>query len=245
MPYYYQECMAEPYFKRLTRERTAIAKERELYPNIYYSFDDANMLKVRSMIIGPAGTPYADCPLVYDIEYPKDYPHEPPKVVFITSDGATRFHPNMYVDGKVCLSILGTWSGPKWSPALTTVSVMATIQSLLDENPLRNEPGDREALTLESPRAKVYADAVRSRLTSFSFRRLCRWKVDGIVPSEWIGFEEVLEERGDELLAKLYERVKEGAEAGDTLIDCREYGSMMVKTDWASLAVIGKNVLGK
>ena len=235
--------MTDAYFKRLTRERTAISKERELYPNIYYSFDDANMLKARSMIIGPAGTPYADCPLVYDIEYPKDYPHIPPKVLFITSDGATRFHPNMYVDGKVCLSILGTWSGPKWSPALTTGSVMATIQSLLDENPLRNEPGDRESLSLESPRAKMYADAVQSRLTSFSFRRLCRWKMDGDVPPEWVGFEEVLEERGDGLLANMYRRIKVAADADDTFIDCREYPRMGVQTEWKSLAVIGKNVL--
>jgi len=234
--------MAEPYVKRLTRERIAIEKGRELYPNIYYSFDDANILKARSMIIGPAGTPYADCPLVYDIEYPRDYPHEPPKVAFMTSDGVTRFHPNMYVDGKVCLSILGTWSGPKWSPALTTVSVMATIESLLDENPLRNEPGDRETLTLENSRAKVYADAVQSRLTSFSFRRLCRWKMDGTVPPEWKGFEEVLEERGDELLTRMYGRIKTAAAAGDTVLDCREYGRMTVQTDWNSLAVIGKNV---
>ena len=241
---YYQSCMVEPYFKRLTRERATLSRERELYPNIYYSFDDANMLKARSMIIGPAGTPYADCPLVYDIEYPKDYPHIPPKVVFITSDGATRFHPNMYVDGKVCLSILGTWSGPKWSPALSTGSIMATIQSLLNENPICNEPG-RETLNLENPRAKMYADAIQSRLTSFSFRRLCQWKVDDVVPSEWVGFEEVLEERGDTLLANLYERIKVAAGADDKLIDCREYRGMTVQTEWKSLAVIGKNVLEK
>jgi len=196
------------------------------------------------MIIGPADTPYADCPLVYDIEYPKEYPHEPPKVAFITSDGATRFHPNMYVDGKVCLSILGTWSGPKWSPALTTTSVMATIQSLLDDNPLRNEPGDRESLTLESARAKLYSGAVESRLVSFSFRRLCRWKMEGVIPPEWVGFEEVLEERGDELFTRLYERIKVAAEAGDKILDCREYRTMTVQTDWKSLALIGKNVLG-
>jgi hypothetical protein len=149
----------------------------------------------------------------------------------------------MYVDGKVCLSILGTWSGPKWSPALTTTSVMATIQSLLDENPIRNEPGERETLTLESSRAKLYATAVESRLTSFSFRRLCRWKLDKIVPPEWVGFEEVLDERGDELLKRMYERIKVAAEAGDKFIDCREYGRMNVQTDWKSLEIIGKNTL--
>jgi hypothetical protein len=120
---------------------------------------------------------------------------------------------------------------------------MATIQSLLDENPLRNEPGDRETLTLENSRAKLYADAVQSRLTSFSFRRLCRWKMDGTVPPEWKGLEEVLEERGDELLANMYGRIKTAAAAGDTILDCREYGRMTVQTDWNSLAVIGKHAL--
>jgi ubiquitin-protein ligase len=237
--------MAQPYFKRLTRERTDAVREKDMHPNIYYSFDDANMLNAKAAIIGPAGTPYADCPLIYELEYPKDYPHSPPNVKFITSDGATRFHPNMYVDGKVCLSILGTWTGPKWSPILTTTNIMETIESLLDENPLRNEPGDRETLTLESSRAKVYADVVRSRLTSFTFRRLCRWKKDGILAPEWVGFEDMLEERGDELLSNMYGRIKAAAAAGDVYLVCNEYGRMSAQTDWKSLAEIGKNVLGE
>ena len=40
------------------------------------------------------------------------YPFEPPKVLILTVDGRTRINPNLYANGKVCLSILGTWSGP-------------------------------------------------------------------------------------------------------------------------------------
>ena len=47
----------------------------------------------------------------------------------------------MYQDGKVCLSILGTWQGPSWSIVQTMSSVILSIQSLLGEQPLRNEPG--------------------------------------------------------------------------------------------------------
>lgn len=42
-----------------------------------------------------------------------------------------RFNPNLYRNGKVCLSILGTWSGPSWTP----------VNSLMNEEPYRNEPG--------------------------------------------------------------------------------------------------------
>ena len=50
-------------------------------------------------------------------------------------------NPNLYENGKVCLSILGTWSGPGWTTACTLSSVLLSIQSLLNENPIHNEPG--------------------------------------------------------------------------------------------------------
>jgi hypothetical protein len=46
-----------------------------------------------------------------------------------------------YVDGKVCLSILGTWSGPGWAPVQTLMSVLLSILSLLSAAPYHNEPG--------------------------------------------------------------------------------------------------------
>lgn len=52
-----------------------------------------------------------------------------------------RFNPNFYRNGKVCLSILGTWTGPAWSPAQSISSVLISIQSLMTENPYHNEPG--------------------------------------------------------------------------------------------------------
>ncbi|KAK6311489.1 hypothetical protein J4Q44_G00171530 [Coregonus suidteri] len=52
-----------------------------------------------------------------------------------------RFNPNFYRNGKICLSILGTWTGPAWSPAQSISSVLISIQSLMTENPYHNEPG--------------------------------------------------------------------------------------------------------
>ena len=44
-------------------------------------------------------------------------------------------------DGKVCLSLLGTWSGPGWDPAISTLSqVLVSIQAqIMNEAPYYNE----------------------------------------------------------------------------------------------------------
>ena len=56
------------------------------------------------------------------------------------------FNPNLYNCGKVCLSLLGTWSGKSgenWSADYSTIQqVLTSIQSLiLVEQPYYNEPG--------------------------------------------------------------------------------------------------------
>jgi len=92
------------------------------------------------MIIGPDNTPYEGGFYMFSFEMPNDYPRNPPKVKFLTTNGSIRFHPNLYSNGKVCLSILGTWSGPKWSPVMTIKSVLLSLESILIKHPLRNEP---------------------------------------------------------------------------------------------------------
>jgi hypothetical protein len=50
-------------------------------------------------------------PFTFDLYLPPQYPDVPPKVQFLTTGGGhVRFNPNLYSDGKVCLSILGTWA---------------------------------------------------------------------------------------------------------------------------------------
>lgn len=65
-----------------------------------------------------------------------------------TSNGTVRFNPNIYKNGKVCLSILGTWNGPSWSCAHTLSTVLLSIQSLLNDKPFHNEPGFEKVFTL-------------------------------------------------------------------------------------------------
>ncbi len=109
--------------------------------NIFVEVDKENITNIKALIIGPKGTPYEDGYFFFDIKMPSDYPQSSPTVKFKTIDGKIRFNPNLYQCGKVCLSILGTWDGPKWTSANTLKSVLLSIQSLMSEFPIKNEPG--------------------------------------------------------------------------------------------------------
>ncbi|KAH6938834.1 hypothetical protein HPB50_013472 [Hyalomma asiaticum] len=97
---------------------------------------------IHAIVLGPEDTPYEGGFFHFLIQCPPDYPIKPPRVRLMNTDGGrVRFNPNLYACGKVCLSILGTWDGPAWSPAQCLSSVLISIQSLLTENPYFNEPG--------------------------------------------------------------------------------------------------------
>lgn len=117
-------------------------KKNPLHENgIFYEHDDSNILKGYALIIGPKNTPYNFGYYLFSIDFPSDYPYKPPIFNYHTNDGYTRFHPNLYISGKVCVSILNTWKGEQWTSSLTLSSILLTICSLLDELPLINEPG--------------------------------------------------------------------------------------------------------
>ena len=108
---------------------------------IYYTHDDADIMKGYVLIVGPEETPYFGGYYFFEFNFPTDYPFSPPKVKYMTNNGVTRFNPNLYKCGKVCVSILNTWSGDKWSACQTLNSVLLTLCSLLNDKPLLNEPG--------------------------------------------------------------------------------------------------------
>lgn len=115
--------------------------QKDTPDNIYIDVDKTNIESMKALIVGPKATPYEDGYYFFDIKFPKNYPHSPPKVQLKTIDGKIRLNPNLYACGKVCLSILGTWSGPSWTSALTLKSVLLSIQTLMNEFPIKNEPG--------------------------------------------------------------------------------------------------------
>ena len=47
-----------------------------------------------------------------------------------TGGGQVRFNPNLYKDGKVCLSLLGTWpgaQGEQWSKQISTIIQVTVV----------------------------------------------------------------------------------------------------------------------
>ncbi|KAJ8607610.1 hypothetical protein CTAYLR_005764 [Chrysophaeum taylorii] len=97
---------------------------------------------LRVLIWGPDGTPYEKLPFIFDLQIPAEYPEEPPSV-FYHSKTSERLNPNLYENGKVCLSLLGTWTGPGWTEKSTVLQLIVSIQGLvLVEKPYFNEPGN-------------------------------------------------------------------------------------------------------
>jgi ubiquitin-conjugating enzyme E2 Z len=108
---------------------------------IYYIHDDTDMLKGYALIIGPEDTPYFAGNYFFEFDFPTDYPFSPPKVIYRTNDGVVRFNPNLYVNGKVCVSVLNTWRGEQWTSCQNISTILLTLCTLLCNNPLLNEPG--------------------------------------------------------------------------------------------------------
>jgi len=131
---------------------------------IYYHHDEEDILKGYAVITGPKDSLYYGGSYMYTFSFPRDYPHSPPVAYYHTNDGETRFHPNMYKSGKVCLSILNTWRGEPWSGCQTIRSVLLTILSVFDDKPFLHEPG----ITEQHPHFQLYHDIIFYKNLSFS-----------------------------------------------------------------------------
>jgi len=137
----------------LPKRSLAIAKELAVLStnlpvnwnsSIFLRVDETRVDVLKALIIGPEGTPYENGCYIFDIFLGSNYNMSPPSVKYLTtSDGKFRFNPNLYADGKVCLSLLGTWQGPGWNPGKSTLlQVLISIQSMiLCDEPYLNEPG--------------------------------------------------------------------------------------------------------
>ena len=127
--------------------------------NIFYMpNEDINNIGY-AMIIGPKDTPYENGFYFFEFIYPDNYPFCPPKVIFKTHDGKTRFNPNLYINGYVCLSLLNTWPGEKWSACQSLRSILLSLCTLFNENPLLNEPG----ITINNSNIQSYNNIIHYR----------------------------------------------------------------------------------
>lgn len=158
--------------KRLASDVKDIVKNPLVSEGIHYVHDEDDILIGRALIIGPENTPYAKGYYFFKFKFPPDYPYSPPLVTYHTNDGVTRFNPNLYRNGKVCLSILNTWRGPQWTSCQTIRSIlMCLCGSVLNDEPLLNEPGISKSHAdynnyLEAIRFKNYETAILGMLNS-------------------------------------------------------------------------------
>lgn len=120
-----------------------------MFPALAVASRDIDVRHVRALIIGPPDTPYEFGFFEFAVKFTREYPTKSPSVTATTTGGGqTRFNPNIYANGKVCLSILGTWRGERgeeWSSAQGLESILISIQSLMSQNPYENEPGFEDA----------------------------------------------------------------------------------------------------
>ena len=83
---------------------------------------------------------YAYSIIYLKIDLSCNYPVNPPKIKFIQPNCNFRFHPNLYVDGIICMSILGTW-GHTWSPVCRLYDCLLNMKSQIDLTyPIDAEP---------------------------------------------------------------------------------------------------------
>ena len=144
---------------------------------------------MRTCITGPAGTPYAHGLFFFDVLFPQDYPTDAPLMLLETTGGGrVRFNPNLYADGKVCLSLLGTWhstEAEKWQPESSTLwQVLVSIQAMvLVEDPYFNEPN------VEQMRGQAEGDAASARRNSQLQLDTMRWAMLDVLRNPRPGFE--------------------------------------------------------
>jgi len=143
--------------RRLVKDISEIIKSPLNEDGIYYSHDENNMLKGYAMIVGREDTLYSHGYYFFTFDFPQEYPFVPPNVTFYQPDRGTRFHPNLYVSGKVCLSVLNTWNGPGWSSCENIKSVLLQLVSILDKEPFLREPGVKR----EHPSFNIYHEIIK------------------------------------------------------------------------------------
>lgn len=188
--------------KRLVRDIVSIHKNPLVDQGIYYHHDDENMLVGYAMIIGPTDTCYEDGFFFFKFLFPEDYPLSPPKVMYMTNNGKTRFHPNLYRNGKTCLSILNTWRGESWTSCQTIRSVLLTLVSILDDNPLLNEPGITEKMNDVIP----YKKTIAFRTLEYAHLHMLK---QSQVPFELISFYPYIKEYCEQNKERIIKRCKE------------------------------------
>ncbi|XP_032381118.1 cell division cycle 34 homolog a [Etheostoma spectabile] len=100
--------------------------------------DESDMYNWEVAIFGPPNTHYEGGYFKARIKFPVDYPYSPPAFRFLTK----MWHPNIYENGDVCISILhppvddpqsGELPSERWNPTQNVRTILLSVISLLNE----------------------------------------------------------------------------------------------------------------
>jgi ubiquitin-conjugating enzyme E2 R len=157
--------------RRLLKEFEMINNETEqgLSAEFIKTQEGSELLDQWNIYIdGQPGTLFEGYRLQAKMVFPSQYPYHPPSFVFVSPI----FHPNVYADGKVCISILQTdqdeiidneIANCTWTPGLNVRTVCISIISLLNE-PNIFSPANIDASNLFRDDKEKYEKMVKEQL---------------------------------------------------------------------------------
>jgi len=152
--------------KRATRIVTnqLAAYEKSPLEGLHIIQDPNNALKANFTLVGPKDTPWEDFIMNGIITFPADYPFKPPEPKFTTKT----YHPNIYPDGKICLSILNSVQDETgyfkeselWTPALGITQLFLCILNIFTE-PNLESPANLDTCILYRNDIKTLTKMIR------------------------------------------------------------------------------------
>eukprot|EP00607_Mallomonas_marina_P005998 CAMPEP_0182428146 /NCGR_PEP_ID=MMETSP1167-20130531/21059_1 /TAXON_ID=2988 /ORGANISM="Mallomonas Sp, Strain CCMP3275" /LENGTH=146 /DNA_ID=CAMNT_0024610845 /DNA_START=96 /DNA_END=533 /DNA_ORIENTATION=+ len=115
--------------------------------------EDDNIFNWELMIVGPPETLYEGGFFSAKLEFPADFPNSPPVMTF----NSPMYHPNVFPDGKVCISILHPpgedkfnqleTADERWRPILGVESIIVSVISMLSD-PNDDSPANIDAAVM-------------------------------------------------------------------------------------------------
>lgn len=110
-------------------------------------------------IPGKEGTDWEGGTYKVNLKFSSDYPSAAPEVFF----DPPIFHPNVYDDGKVCLSILTK----DWRPAITLKQILVGVQDLLNA-PNNSDAAQSKAYNCYKRSKKEYSKQIKAQAKKFA-----------------------------------------------------------------------------
>lgn len=156
----------------LLRQFRELTDPKKAIPSFHIELEDDNIFlwNIGVMVLNEDSV-YHGGYFKAQMKFPQDYPFSPPTFKFTPAI----YHPNVYRDGRLCISILHQGGDPTsdepdaetWSPAQTVETVLISIVSLL-EDPNPSSPANVDAAVdwrkrPEAYRKKVLLEVDRSK----------------------------------------------------------------------------------